>query len=290
MKKSFRAWLTYKLIKLYKINLIAIQKKLINKRKNKNIYKLPSDLKFPKKIQIKKYNSMEVFEMKKSNQTAPIIMYIHGGGYYFNFFKLQWKFIIDICEKTKSGLSAPNYLLMPKYNFEESNEEMLFYYKKITKKNNMDNVILIGDSAGAGYALSIILQAKKLKLPLPKKMILISPWTVIEGKNLSSSKTDLFTKEEVKLFGKNWRGKIKKTDYRVSPYYGDFKNLPQTQIYTGTGEVLYKDIISLYKKMKEANVEVELIEHEELGHIYPLLSKIPEAKKAKEKIIEFIKK
>ncbi len=89
--------------------------------------------------------------------------------------------------------------------------------------------------------------------------------------------------------GKAWAGNLDTKDYRLSPLFGDMKNLPQTTIFVGTHEIFYPDIQKFYNKIKYNNVDVELVVGKEMSHVYPLYPAVPESKEAFNKIVNIIK-
>lgn len=70
--------------------------------------------------------------------------------------------------------------------------------------------------------------------------------------------------------------------------YGDMNGLPPVDLFTGTWEVFYTDILNTYDKMKSAGVDVRLHVKEKMGHVYPLWP-CPEGKEARKIISSIIK-
>ena len=79
--------------------------------------------------------------------------------------------------------------------------------------------------------------------------------------------------------GKAWAGSADTADYKVSPLYGDNRNLAKTLIFSGDNEIFYKDILKYVENLKRDDVDYRLIVGEGLFHIYPLFP-IPEARAA----------
>ena len=94
--------------------------------------------------------------------------------------------------------------------------------------------------------------------------------------------------ELLRTIGGDWAGELDVHDPIVSPLYGDMEGLPPTDLFTGTWEVIYTDILSTCEKMQEAGVDVRLHVKEKLGHVYPLWP-CPEGKAARKEIAEIIK-
>ena len=76
-------------------------------------------------------------------------------------------------------------------------------------------------------------------------------------------------------------------DPRVSPLYGDMHGLPPTDLYSGTYDVLYTDVIKADQILREAGVKVELHTADKFGHVYPLYP-VREGKKARRGISRII--
>ena len=65
------------------------------------------------------------------------------------------------------------------------------------------------------------------------------------------------------------------------------QELPPTDLFTGTWETFYTDIVKTYYKMNAASVDVRLHVKEKMGNVYPLWP-CPEGKEARKEIAEII--
>lgn len=291
MGRSFMANLSDIVVsKTHKFTVEKVTKHLNNFKKDKDNYKIPCFLKFPREIKTNFYDGMQVFEMEPSKNTEKHIMYIHGGGYITNFSLFHWLFLIKLSRKTGFGITAPNYPLLPKYTYKKSHEKVIKYYKEFAKNHDMNNVIIMGDSAGGGFVLALLQEIKKSNLPLPAKAVLLSPFVdVTDVDKTLNSKDSVVQAEAAVLLGIAWAGDDDFALPQISPTNGDLRDLPSIKIYIGTYEVLYKQCIEVYKKIKEAGNDVNIHVGENLCHLYPLFP-TPEGKAAIEDIIKFIEK
>lgn len=289
LKRSLMALISDKIIRIkFRISEKSVNKQLKDYTTEKSIYKLPKILKFPRRIETKIYGDMQVFEMKPAKGIDKKIMFIHGGGYIQTFSFFHWLFLIKICKKTGCGLTVPNYPLLPKYTYEESYKKVIEYYNEYVKNNDDENLILVGDSAGGGFCLSLLQQLKEKNLPLPKKTILISPFVDVTGANEKMNKKDaLVDYKATIILGKAWANGADLKSWKISPLYGNLKNLPPTEIYVGNLEVLCDECIELYNKLKSSGNDVKLYIGESMGHDYPIWP-IPEADQAINNMIKFI--
>ena len=103
----------------------------------------------------------------------------------------------------------------------------------------------MGDSAGGGFSLALAQEILKTdSLDLPRRLILISPWVDVTGGDDALQKYDTFLSNEVlRHVGADWAGELDPRDPIVSPLYGDMRGLPATDLFTGTWEVFYSDIV-----------------------------------------------
>jgi len=249
-------------------------------------YEIEKDIKFPRSVTKKLYKEMEVFESSGDGKSELTFMYIHGGVYCHQFSKFHWNFLANIAERTGCAFITPNYPMIPKYTYKESFPMVIDFYKEFIKNNDMNKVIIGGDCAGSGLVLSLLQQAKLLGLPLPIKMVLLSPYVDITGA-VEREEDSMLEKNALLVYGKAWANELDLKDPRVSPLNGDMKGLPKTFLWVGTWEILYEECIKAYEKMKDSGVEVELHVGEKMGHVYPLYP-ISEADEAREKIAKFI--
>ncbi len=186
------------------------------------------------------------------------------------------------------------YGLAPENPYPAAVDDSVNIYKSMLDKGySAENIITIGESAGGGLNLAMLLALKDKNLPLPKAAVAISPWT-----DLSCSGDSYTTKNKVsvapsncwKVFSHYYVGKSNVHDPYISPLYGDLKGLPPLFINSGEADELYDDGLSFYKKAKKAGVDVSFTSGKGMPHCYPLLAHMfKEATQAMDEIVEFIK-
>ena len=291
MKRSLLLWLVDNYIKkVHRITKESVISDLANFKTNKDKYIIPKWLNFPRKIEFKFYNNMQVFEMASAQNDDKTIMYIHGGGYLHNFSIYHWMFLRDIVKKCGCGFTVANYPLLPKYTYQEAHKKMMDYYKEYSETHNMENVVIAGDSAGGGFVLALLEQIKDLNLPLPGKVILISPFVDVTNVNKNlADKDSLVDCEAALILGKAWSNGDNLLLPKISPLYGSLDGLPPIEIYVGTHEILFDQCIKLYQKLNKCGNDVSIHVGKNMGHVYPLYP-ILDGKKARKSMIEFINK
>ena len=194
-------------------------------------------------------------------------------------------------ETTGCGMVIPNYPLLFRYTVKDAFPLMMQLYRQLQARFPAKRIIIMGDSAGGGFSLALAQEILKTdSLELPNRLILISPWVDVLGGDDALQEYDTFLNNEVlRHLGTDWAGEADPHAPIVSPLYGDMQGLPPTDLFTGTWEVFYTDIVKTYNKMNTAGVDVSLHVKEKMGHVYPLWP-CPEGKDARKEIAEIISK
>lgn len=256
---------------------------------DKSIVEIPDGVEFPREVKQYKVGGMQVFESAAEDDSKPIVLYIHGGAYVNNFSSAHWSAMAEWAEMTGCGIVTPNYPLLFRYTAKDAHPVMLQLYKQLLERFPAKRIMMMGDSAGGGFSLALTQELKADSLDLPSRMILISPWVDVVGGDDALQEYDTFLNNEVlRHIGADWAGDMDVHDPIVSPFYGDMQGLPPTDLFTGTWEVFYADIVKTYDKMKSAGVDVRLHVKEKMGHVYPLWP-CPEGNAARKEIAEIIK-
>jgi acetyl esterase/lipase len=154
------------------------------------------------------------------------------------------------------------------------------------------DIVFVGDSAGGNMAVVMTMLAAEESLPSPAAHVLISP-----GLDMSLANPEVFEfakfdpwlaipggMEAIRLYAPG----IERTDWRISPVYGDLSVLPKTLLLTGTRDILHPDCLVFAKRAHEAGVEVELVVEPGMIHVWPLID-MPEALHARDRIVRFLR-
>ena len=249
---------------------------------------IPEDVTFPREMRQYRVGGMQVFHMEPQDDSKPVVLYIHGGAYYHNFNELHWKAMAEWAKRTGCGIVAPNYPLLYCYTARDAHPLMMQLFQQLVKQYSAGRIIVMGDSAGGGFTLALAQEARNDTVDQPKRLVLISPWVDVLGGDDALQGYDTFLNAEVlRKVGADWAGEMAPRDPMISPLYGDMQGLPPTDLFTGTWEIFYTDIVKTFDKMKAAGVDARLHVAEKMGHVYPLWP-CPEGKKARTEISSII--
>lgn len=113
-----------------------------------------------------------------------VLLYIHGGAYFWGSINTHRYQIIKYARKIKGRAFAVNYRKSPQYPWPCPLQDVLASYLYLTqpprtalhKPVSACNIVVAGDSAGGGLALSLLILIRDLGLPMPAGAVMISPW------------------------------------------------------------------------------------------------------------------
>lgn len=202
-------------------------------------------------------------------------MYLHGGAYVNDVQPQHWSFVAEVVRRTGIALLVPLYPLAPEHTWADSFDLLL----AVACERLGDRPLLLGDSAGGGYALA--LGQRLHRGGRTPECVLISPWLDVALD--PEPDADLARRDPwldvpgLRAAGELWAGG--RTEIaEVSPLRGDSEGL-RILVLCGTRDLLYPQSVAL---------GAPLIIEPDLIHCYPLLP-IPEAKAARDAVVAFLR-
>ncbi|KIW99153.1 uncharacterized protein Z519_00816 [Cladophialophora bantiana CBS 173.52] len=115
-------------------------------------------------------------QKKRGTKSRRIMLYIHGGAYFFSSVDVHRYQMQRYARKLKARVFAPRYRLAPQFPFPCGLQDCLAAYFYLLSIHDPSEIILAGDSAGGGMTVSILCILRDQGLPLPAGAVLISPW------------------------------------------------------------------------------------------------------------------
>jgi acetyl esterase/lipase len=234
------------------------------------------------RLGLRKVNDFDVFTIEPP-VTKRTVVYLHGGGYVQPIATQHWQLITHLARETESTFIVPCYGLSPRHKVDAALGLMA---KLRAELGPTRDLVLMGDSAGGGLALSLAQNNWKLV----KKLILISPWVDSEFGEESKAyeeRDPWLNSQSLRYISTVWSGV---GDYRrveVSPLRGDMTGLPPTVIYAGDYELFYPDLVLLKEKMQASGEEVDFYYQPGGLHVFPLIPS-SEGQKARNSIAKYL--
>ena len=121
---------------------------------------------------------------EEHDRLTRVMLYIHGGGYYFGSINTHRFMILRIARKFGGFAFAVNYRKAPQFPFPCALQDCLAAYLYLIRPPpdakhppvDPSRIVIAGDSAGGGLTLGVLQLLRDLGLPLPSGAVLLSPW------------------------------------------------------------------------------------------------------------------
>jgi monoterpene epsilon-lactone hydrolase len=206
------------------------------------------------------------------------LLYLHGGGYCLGSIATHRKLAAHICKAAKSDGLIVDYRLAPENPFPAGLDDAVEAFGWLAaNRAPADRIMVVGDSAGGGLALSLALRLRDEGRPGPGALVLLSPWTdlALTGDSIISKKdVDLVVKIEdsdddaARAYIGTSGADLK--DPLVSPLYAELAGLPRMLIQVGEEEVLLDDSTRLAQRAEDEGVAVTLQIWPEMFHVFQM--------------------
>lgn len=243
-------------------------------------------------VETRTINGFPVYEISPEAGQKKRILYLHGGAYVFEITAYHWRLIAEIAERLGFGITVPIYPIAPEHDFHAMFGMVETVYRRMLETASAEDIVFMGDSAGGNMAVVLTMMAARSGLPVPFRHVLISP-----GLDMSLSNPQVFEAERddpwlaipggleaIRLYSAG----IDRSDWRISPLYGDLSVLPKTLLLTGSRDLLSPDNLIFADKARAAGVDIEVLYEEGMFHVWPLID-MPEARRARDRIVQFLK-
>lgn len=224
-----------------------------------------------------------------------VVLQLHGGGYNSGSPKTHRKLGALLSRAAYARVLTPDYRLAPEDPFPAGVTDALKTYGWLLEQGFKErNILIAGDSAGGGLALSMLLALRDAKATMPLAALLLSPWTDLTcstGSYERLRKLDPLVNREVSREAGRWyAGERDPADPMLSPLFADLSGLPPLLVHVGGDEVMLDDSRLLAERARHAGVEVAFRVYEGMWHgHHHAAPEIPEAQAAMHDIAAFIR-
>ena len=108
-----------------------------------------------------------------------VLLFLHGGGYTSGSPRTHRKLAANLARFANVRVLQPEYRLAPEHPFPAGAQGCARRVQWLMSAGGRkpEEIVLGGDSAGGGLALSMLLTLREAGAPLPRAAVLLSPWT-----------------------------------------------------------------------------------------------------------------
>jgi acetyl esterase/lipase len=223
-----------------------------------------------------------------------VLLYLHGGGFISGSAALFRLISVRLCELLGARVFSLDYRLAPEHPFPAAIEDAVAGYRWLLKNGvSPRDIVVAGESAGGGLAFSLLLALRGDGGPLPAGVVVMSPWTDMEGSGESVVKnaaTCVMCGENIPalaalyLHGQPARAPL------ASPIYADLAGFPPVLLQVSGSELLLDDARRMYQNAQAAGVRSRLSIYPGQPHGWHILyGVLPEATTACREAAEFVR-
>lgn len=222
-----------------------------------------------------------------------VILYLHGGAFTLGSINVHREWIARLAGATRVRCLAIDYRLAPEDPFPAALEDVLTAYHWLLDQGfSASRLVIAGDSAGGGLALSALVKLRETGGELPAGAVMISPWIdlALHGASIQqNARLDPILEPSILAdCARYYAGENALTTPLISPLYADLHDLPALLIQVGTDEILFDDAIRIADRARDSGVEVTLSVWDEMFHVFQLISFLAETKQALAQIAAFV--
>jgi monoterpene epsilon-lactone hydrolase len=216
--------------------------------------------------------------------SGPVLLYLHGGGFIACSPETHRPLVSSLVRRIGGRAYVPSYRLAPEHPFPAALQDAKAAYRFLLDHEGIapSQLVIAGDSAGGGLALSLALSIRDEGWPLPAAVMTFSPWTDLAATGGSldenSERCAMFAGDTIRRAATFYVGGADPTSPLLSPMYGDFHGLPPLLVHASHDEVLRDDAIRVATAAREAGVPVELELWPHVPHVWQFFGAVlPEA-------------
>jgi acetyl esterase/lipase len=204
------------------------------------------------------------------------VLLLHGGAYQLGSPASHRGLLARLSRASGAPVHAPDYRLAPEHPFPAALDDALAAHRALVAAGHpAHRTALVGDSAGGGLAMSLLLRLRTLGEELPGAVGLVSPWLDLD---LTSPLLVVNTGRDAMLHpgllaeaAAHYRG-TRADAPELRPLEADLGGLPPLHVVAGADEVLVGDADALVARVRDAGGAVVYRRVPGMWHDFPLLA------------------
>jgi epsilon-lactone hydrolase len=222
------------------------------------------------------------------------ILYFHGGGHVSGSPKFYRDFSWRVADAARARVLMTYHRLAPEHPYPAAIEDAANAYRALVADGAHPRAMaLMGESAGGGLVLGVLLKLRDEGIQLPAAAVTISPWTDLALSGSSYGQNDdvdpMLSRADAACLARHYLAETDPRTPYASPIYGDPSGLPPTLIQVGSDEILLDDSVQMAGRMRAAGCEVELEVWPRMPHAWHVWARLmPEAGAAIARIGVFV--
>lgn len=235
----------------------------------------------PRGTQSERVNLNGVSALRIKGDGPGAILHFHGGAYVFGSARTHRGMLGRLSQLTGLPVYLPDYRLAPEYPFPAAVQDALTTYRALCDQVQ-GPIILGGDSAGGGLALSLLSQINAAGMRQPALTYALSPFTDMTFAGASirrNARADVMLPvSRLEELRDMYLQGAAPDDRHASPLFADFSGVGPVLLAVSDTEILEDDTLRLRDRLIAQGAAVDLIHGHDLPHVWPFFWRFaPEA-------------
>jgi salicylate hydroxylase len=221
-----------------------------------------------------------------SNSRAPVVLHLHGGGYVMGSAELAAPLAGRLAAAAGGWALVPDYRLAPEHPFPAALDDVLAAYRWLAREYPQAPIVVSGECAGGGLALSLALALRDAGGPatrMPAGIHLVSPFCdlAVSAEQLGDAATDpWFNRIALIQLAACYIHNTDPAQPLVSPARADLSGLPPLLVQAAEPEALFPSARRLADQARAAGVPVTFSPAVDSVHSFVLFDFLPETDQA----------
>lgn len=203
-----------------------------------------------------------------------VLLFLHGGAYVIGGPASHGALTAQLVHAAGAEGYLVDYRLAPEHPFPAAHQDALAAYRWLLGHYPPEQIVIGGDSAGGNLTLATAQAIRDSGLPAPAGLMLLSPWLDLTHSGASATeraaRDPMLRSAWTGACARLYAGEVPLHDPRISPLFGELKNLPPMIVHLGSEEIVYSDSERLQQKAKAAGVPLILRAFHGLWHDFQM--------------------
>lgn len=244
-------------------------------------------------ISERQLNGVRCFRLARPGAAhgATQVMYLHGGAHCSQISDQHWVFLDQLIQTSGCTMHVPLFGLSPEASHFTVLTALHGVWQALADEAPGQVWMVMGDSSGGGLALALAQQWRAQGSPMPRAMVLISPWLDLSLAHATHAARTVrdpwLALPGMALAASWWAAGADTRAPPVSPLYGPLAGLPPTTLFIGTRDLLINECRALAALARQAGWPLECVEGANMIHVWPLLP-LREGRAARTHIVQLI--
>ncbi|MEM1377793.1 MAG: alpha/beta hydrolase [Pseudomonadota bacterium] len=235
-------------------------------------------------------DSLYWFRPRKEKRDE-LVFYVHGGGFLLDASPAVMRMVSRMAVEAGASLARPAYRLAPEHPCPAAVDDVLAAYTWICEHQKDRPVVLVAESCGCNIGLVALQQAAKRGLPLPKGILLFSPWIDLAMRSWSMIAQSIvdrspFGLDLVAFAAQLYLQGRSPLDEWANPLVGSFDGFPPTLIHTSKSDMFHDDAMALARQMSKSDARVHVRTWLDQEHVWEQFHS-PDAEASMKKAAKF---